>query len=88
MDRNTVLAFALSMIVFVTYVMYQEDRRLDQAMEEQARIEAESTSGSAQVAGQSDDAAPTAEPSTDAPAAAPGVAIAERTAALPPVANG
>ena len=87
MDRNTVLAFALSMIVFVTYVMYQEDRRLDQAMEEQARIEAESASGSAQVAGQSDDAAPTAEPSTDAPAAAPGVAIAERTEALPPVAR-
>ncbi|MFP6656200.1 MAG: membrane protein insertase YidC [Myxococcota bacterium] len=27
MDRNTTLAFALSMIVFVLYVMYQEDQR-------------------------------------------------------------
>lgn len=33
MDRNTVLAFALSMIVFVGYVMYQEERRLEQAVE-------------------------------------------------------
>ena len=33
MDRNTVLAFALSMIVFVSYVMYQEERRLEQALE-------------------------------------------------------
>ena len=43
MDRNTVLAFALSMIVFVTYVMYQEERRLEQALalEEQARVEVE-----------------------------------------------
>ena len=41
MDRNTALAFALSMIVFVLYVLYQEDRRADQelAFEEQAQIE-------------------------------------------------
>jgi hypothetical protein len=40
-DRNTALAFALSMIVFVLYVLYQEDRRADQelAFEEQAQIE-------------------------------------------------
>ncbi len=28
-DRNTTLAFALSMLVFVLYVMYQEDQRAD-----------------------------------------------------------
>ena len=41
MDRNTLLAFALSMIVFVLYVMYQEDLRSDQvaALEEQAQVE-------------------------------------------------
>ena len=41
MDRNTALAFALSMIVFVLYVLYQEDRRADQelAFQEQAQIE-------------------------------------------------
>jgi len=36
LDRNTVLAFALSMIVFVTYVMYQEERRMEQALEANA----------------------------------------------------
>ena len=40
MDRNTVLAFALSMIVFVTYVMYQEERRLESAIEVEAELEA------------------------------------------------
>ncbi|MBJ18860.1 MAG: hypothetical protein CL933_05480 [Deltaproteobacteria bacterium] len=50
MDRNTVLAFALSMMVFVTYVMYQEERRVESAIameaELQATAEAESSSGS------------------------------------------
>lgn len=57
MDRNTVLAFALSMIVFVTYVMYQEERRREQALalEEQARVEAEAEG---EVAPRADDTTP------------------------------
>ncbi len=38
MDRNTTLAFALSMLVFVGYVMYQEDRRAE-LLEDAARQE-------------------------------------------------
>lgn len=41
MDRNTVLAFALSMIVFVTYVMYQEQRRMEHALELEAQAQAQ-----------------------------------------------
>jgi len=37
-DRNTTLAFALSMLVFVGYVMYQEDRRAE-LLEDAARQE-------------------------------------------------
>ncbi len=59
MDRNTALAFALSMIVFVTYVMFQEERRSEQALalEEQARVEGEAAPG-----GAIDPAAPSVAP--------------------------
>lgn len=45
MDRNTAFAFALSMLVFATYTMYQGERRAEQALalEEQNRIEASAT---------------------------------------------
>ncbi len=52
-DRNTVLAFALSMMVFVTYVMYQEDRRVDFALEAESQTSAE-TDSRANASGTSD----------------------------------
>ena len=39
LDRNTLLAFALSMLVFVSYVMYQEDRRGQVALEAERQAE-------------------------------------------------
>lgn len=40
LDRNTLLAFALSMLVFVAYVMYQEDQRAQYALEVEQREQA------------------------------------------------
>jgi len=37
LDRNTLLAFSLSMIVFVSYVMFQEQRRAEFALEDGAQ---------------------------------------------------
>lgn len=45
MDRNTILAFALSMIVFMTYVMYQEERVADPAADAPVVAEAADASG-------------------------------------------
>ena len=36
MDRNTALAFALSMLVFASYTMYQSERRAEFALEQEA----------------------------------------------------
>ena len=41
MDRNTVLAFALSMMVFVTFLMYQEQQYAEVALEAQRQAEIE-----------------------------------------------
>ena len=46
MDRNTLLAFSLSMLVFVSYVMYQEQRRSELALEtEKQEIALEESAG-------------------------------------------
>lgn len=60
MDRNTVLAFALSMIVFVTYVMYQEERRADMIADGQieAPATADARSRAADAASPADSAYP------------------------------
>jgi YidC/Oxa1 family membrane protein insertase len=50
-DRNTVLAFALSMIVFVSYVMYQEQRRMEQALELEAQAQQETQAQEKAAAG-------------------------------------
>ena len=36
MDRNTAFAFALSMLVFAGYTMYQTERRAEYALEQEA----------------------------------------------------
>jgi YidC/Oxa1 family membrane protein insertase len=69
LDRNTLLAFALSMIVFVSYLMYQEQRRAEFALEAE-QLQQEEAIGAEKSVAASDgppDAPADAQPSAPAP---------------------
>ncbi len=70
MDRNTILAFALSMIVFMTYVVYQEARVADPVAEAPAVTQAAGASG--QAGGSSAETTPAPARESSAPTAGSG----------------
>ena len=52
MDRNTAFAFALSMLVFAGYTMYQTERRAEYALEQEAVVQQEAAAAAeAEAAG-------------------------------------
>jgi YidC/Oxa1 family membrane protein insertase len=72
LDRNTLLAFALSMIVFVSYLMYQEQRRAEFALEAE-QLQQEEAIGAEKSVATSDglpEATTDGQPTAPTPAAA------------------
>lgn len=93
MDRNTALAFALSMLVFASYTMYQTERRAEYALEQEAIAQQEaaaaSTGGASDAAtgpvGVVGDPAEGIEPGTTTAAPSPAASSPARPArAVPP----
>ncbi len=92
MDRNTALAFALSMLVFASYTMYQSERRAEYALDQEALKRQEAavvaeTPGGPAAPGTTAAVAPappiaetgSATPSLPAPKTAPARVIPART---------
>ena len=78
MDRNTAFAFALSMLVFAGYTMYQTERRAEYALEQEAIAAQEAAM--AEAAGTSGVAL---DPEEETPETAPVEADPSRVAASP-----
>lgn len=64
MDRNTAFAFALSMLVFASYTMYQSERRAEYALEQESIVAQEAVTTDAGTPARATDGASMA-PSSD-----------------------